>query len=172
MSAADRELVDGSSLVFRAYRSLDPASRGIIREWVSEMAVGMEGFVRDYPAGIRIQSLAEFKRYCYFVAGTVGHLLTDLWHAHSPFVGARTYGKPVGQYGYNFCDKVLYPVAFSTQNALGQGGYFDGIPADCAAADDLDHDLGTGRRQGRNRDRQKCIRLILHRHARRADERQ
>jgi farnesyl-diphosphate farnesyltransferase len=93
MSAADRELVDGSSLVFRAYRSLDPASRGIIREWVSEMAVGMEGFVRDYPAGIRIQSLAEFKRYCYFVAGTVGHLLTDLWHAHSPFVGARTYAK-------------------------------------------------------------------------------
>jgi farnesyl-diphosphate farnesyltransferase len=93
MSVADRELVGGSSLVFRAFRSLDPASRGIIQEWVSEMTVGMQGFVRDYPAGIRIQSLAEFKRYCYFVAGTVGHLLTDLWHAHSPFVRARTYAK-------------------------------------------------------------------------------
>lgn len=57
-------------------------------------------------------------------------------------VGERTYGKPVGQYGYNFCDKVLYPVAFSTQNARGEGGYFDGIPADCPAADDLDHGLG------------------------------
>jgi farnesyl-diphosphate farnesyltransferase len=93
MSAADRELVDGSSHVFRAYRSLDPASRGIIKEWVSEMTLGMQGFVRLYPAGIRIQSLAEFKRYCYFVAGTVGHLLTDLWHAHSPFVSSRTYAK-------------------------------------------------------------------------------
>lgn len=57
-------------------------------------------------------------------------------------VGDRTYGKPVGQYGYNFCDKVLYPVAFSTQNARGEGNYFNGIPADCGAADDLDHPLG------------------------------
>jgi farnesyl-diphosphate farnesyltransferase len=93
MSAADRELVDGSALVFRAYRALDPASRGIIREWVGEMTRGMQDFVRLYPAGIRIQSVAEFRRYCYFVAGTVGHLLTELWHAHSPFVRARTYGK-------------------------------------------------------------------------------
>ncbi|HUG53615.1 MAG TPA: S41 family peptidase [Vicinamibacteria bacterium] len=59
-------------------------------------------------------------------------------------VGERTYGKPVGQYGYNFCDKVLYPVAFSTQNARGEGDFFDGIPADCAAPDDLGHDLGDG----------------------------
>jgi farnesyl-diphosphate farnesyltransferase len=93
MSDADRELVDGSALVFRAYRSLDPASRGIIFEWVAEMTRGMQEFVRAYPAGIRIQSVAEFRRYCYFVAGTVGHLLTDLWHAHSPFVRARTYAK-------------------------------------------------------------------------------
>jgi carboxyl-terminal processing protease len=57
-------------------------------------------------------------------------------------VGERTYGKPVGQYGYNFCDKVLYPVAFSTQNARGEGDYYNGIAADCGAADDLDHQLG------------------------------
>ncbi len=93
MSDADRELVAGSSLVFRAFRSLDPASRGIIREWVLEMVRGMREFVWTYPAGIRIQSVAEFRRYCYFVAGTVGHLLTDLWHAHSPFVRLRTYNK-------------------------------------------------------------------------------
>jgi farnesyl-diphosphate farnesyltransferase len=93
MSDSDRELVAGSPLVFRAYRSLDAASRGIIREWVAEMTRGMQEFVRTYPSGIRIQSVAEFRRYCYFVAGTVGHLLTDLWYAHSPFVRARTYTK-------------------------------------------------------------------------------
>jgi farnesyl-diphosphate farnesyltransferase len=93
MTDADRELVGGSSLVFRAFRALDAASRGIIREWVTEMARGMCEFVRAYPAGIRIQSVAEFRRYCYFVAGTVGHLLTDLWYAHSPFVRARTYAR-------------------------------------------------------------------------------
>jgi carboxyl-terminal processing protease len=57
-------------------------------------------------------------------------------------VGDRTYGKPVGQYGYNFCDKVLYPVAFSTQNARGEGDFYTGIAADCGAPDDLEHELG------------------------------
>jgi C-terminal peptidase prc len=57
-------------------------------------------------------------------------------------VGEATYGKPVGQYGINFCDKVLYPVAFTLRNALGQGDYFGGIPADCQAADELSRQIG------------------------------
>ncbi len=93
MSDSDRELINGSSIVFRAYRALDPAARAILTEWVAEMTRGMQHFVRTYPAGIRIESVAEFRRYCYFVAGTVGHLLTDLWYAHSPFIRSRTYSK-------------------------------------------------------------------------------
>ncbi|HSD29065.1 MAG TPA: S41 family peptidase, partial [Vicinamibacteria bacterium] len=58
-------------------------------------------------------------------------------------VGGRTYGKPVGQYGFDFCEKVLYPVAFLVTNARGEADYFDGIPADCAAADDVDHPLAS-----------------------------
>ncbi len=58
-------------------------------------------------------------------------------------IGDRTYGKPVGQYGFEFCDKVLAPVAFSLVNANGQGDYFDGIPATCSAPDDIEHDLGS-----------------------------
>ena len=57
-------------------------------------------------------------------------------------IGDRTYGKPVGQYGINFCEKVLAPVAFALVNADGAGDYFDGIAADCTAADDIEHDLG------------------------------
>lgn len=60
-------------------------------------------------------------------------------------VGERTYGKPVGQYGFDFCDKVLYPVAFLVTNARGQADFFDGIPADCAAVDDLDRPLADAR---------------------------
>jgi len=56
-------------------------------------------------------------------------------------VGDTTFGKPVGQYGFDFCEKVLYPVSFLVTNALGQADYFNGIPADCAAADDVDHPL-------------------------------
>jgi carboxyl-terminal processing protease len=58
-------------------------------------------------------------------------------------VGDSTYGKPVGQYGFDFCEKVLYPVAFLVTNSRGEADYFDGIPADCAAADDVDHALAS-----------------------------
>lgn len=57
-------------------------------------------------------------------------------------VGETTYGKPVGQYGLTFCEKVLYPVAFTLRNADGQGDFFNGIAADCVAADDADRQLG------------------------------
>jgi C-terminal processing protease CtpA/Prc len=57
-------------------------------------------------------------------------------------VGDRTYGKPVGQYGFDFCDKVLFPVAFRNRNAAGESDYFDGIPANCPASDNLDVPLG------------------------------
>ncbi len=58
-------------------------------------------------------------------------------------VGDTSYGKPVGQYGFEFCEKVLYPVCFVVANTQGQADYFDGIPADCAAGDDLEHPLAS-----------------------------
>ena len=57
-------------------------------------------------------------------------------------IGDTTYGKPVGQYGFNFCEKVLVPVAFALKNASNEGDFFDGIPADCTASDDITHQLG------------------------------
>jgi len=57
-------------------------------------------------------------------------------------IGDATYGKPVGQYSFDFCEKVLVPVTFRYVNALGAGDFYDGIAPDCAAPDDLDHALG------------------------------
>jgi carboxyl-terminal processing protease len=57
-------------------------------------------------------------------------------------VGDTTYGKPVGQYSFDFCDKVLHPVAFTLRNADGYGDFFGGFPPDCAEGDDLDRQLG------------------------------
>ncbi|MEJ2516211.1 MAG: cadherin-like domain-containing protein [Gammaproteobacteria bacterium] len=51
-------------------------------------------------------------------------------------VGDVTFGKPVGQLGYVYCDKILRPASFKTVNALGLGEFFDGIPVDCPAGDD------------------------------------
>ncbi|MEM7765462.1 MAG: S41 family peptidase [Pseudomonadota bacterium] len=57
-------------------------------------------------------------------------------------VGADTFGKPVGQVGITFCEKILRPTAFETVNSLGEGGFFDGLPVDCEADDDLNFVVG------------------------------
>jgi carboxyl-terminal processing protease len=63
-------------------------------------------------------------------------------HVSVVVIGDTTFGKPVGQYGFTFCDKVVAPVAFALVNSEGQGDFFGGIQPDCRAADDIEHDLG------------------------------
>jgi farnesyl-diphosphate farnesyltransferase len=88
-------LVTSSADVFALYRLLDPATQSILRRWICEMAGGMQAFIRRYPGGIRIADIAEFRYYCFYVAGTAGHLLTELWHQHSNSVDGRTYARLV-----------------------------------------------------------------------------
>jgi carboxyl-terminal processing protease len=57
-------------------------------------------------------------------------------------VGAATFGKPVGENGFNICSDVLYPITFKIENAAGYGDYFSGLPVTCAATDDPTHALG------------------------------
>ena len=86
-------LVRHADLVFAHFRTLPAPTRAIVRRWVAEMAMGMKKFVFLYPDGIRIQTVEEFREYCYYVAGTVGYLLTDLWHEHAPAVGRRHHAR-------------------------------------------------------------------------------
>lgn len=57
-------------------------------------------------------------------------------------IGDTTYGKPVGQYQFSFCEKVLVPVSFSIKNVNNEGDFFDGIAPTCLAPDDATHQLG------------------------------
>lgn len=58
-------------------------------------------------------------------------------------VGSTTCGKPVGQNPQSFCGKVISAVNFELLNRDGQGEYFSGIPADCAAGDQLSEPFGS-----------------------------
>src|SRR5262249_15596001 len=58
-----------------------------------EMVRGMRKVVLEHPQGIRLQTIDAYREYCYYVAGTVGYMLTDLWHEHSSAVNARVYEK-------------------------------------------------------------------------------
>lgn len=66
-------------------------------------------------------------------------------------VGENTFGKPVGQFGFDLaaCDLRVRAVAFQTVNAAGQGDYFTGlastVPNTCRAGDDISRPLGDPR---------------------------
>lgn len=84
-------LVRNADLVFESYRALPEPTRDAVSRWVGEMIRGMRKFALAYPGGVRIQSLEEYREYCYYVAGTVGYLVTDLWRQHAPSIGEREY---------------------------------------------------------------------------------
>ncbi|HZE99034.1 MAG TPA: phytoene/squalene synthase family protein [Planctomycetota bacterium] len=62
--------------VLAAYRALSAPVRTIIRARVQEMCQGMSKWA-DRP----IVTFADQNEYCYYVAGLVGLMLTDLFHA-------------------------------------------------------------------------------------------
>jgi C-terminal processing protease CtpA/Prc len=59
-------------------------------------------------------------------------------------VGSPTFGKPVGQFAFDFCndDYRLRAVTFKSVNAGGDGDYYEGLQVDCQAEDDLSLPLG------------------------------
>lgn len=60
---------------------------------VDEMAGGMIDFTRRQARAREgralIATVGDLDRYCYYVAGTVGNLLCDLFTLHSPLIGAK-----------------------------------------------------------------------------------
>jgi farnesyl-diphosphate farnesyltransferase len=85
------DLLRHTDLVCLLLRSLPDRSRERVAHWVGVMVHGMRKFVRLYPRGIRIQTLAEYREYCYYVAGTVGCMLTELWHEHAASIGSAEF---------------------------------------------------------------------------------
>jgi farnesyl-diphosphate farnesyltransferase len=79
----DPEILLAQSLprVMRVFAQQDPATRDSTTRWLSEMANGMRLYCRrDSPASLTtLNTFSDLERYCYFVAGTVGHLITDLF---------------------------------------------------------------------------------------------
>ena len=72
--------------VFRVFRALPREQRDVIRPRVLEMSGGMREYTaRAAAAGqLRLSDLDDLERYCYFVAGTVGRLLTGLFLQQVP----------------------------------------------------------------------------------------
>lgn len=76
------ELVRELPAIVRVTESLPELSRRAVRRCLRIMCSGMPGFQRQAsPRGL--PSLEDLERYCYYVAGVVGEMLTDLFCEHN-----------------------------------------------------------------------------------------
>ena len=80
---AERELIVNLARVIRVTRQLPLRQQAAIRRCVDTMCHGMHQFQRT--ASVRgLDTLEDLDSYCYYVAGVVGEMLTELFCGHSP----------------------------------------------------------------------------------------
>jgi farnesyl-diphosphate farnesyltransferase len=90
LSAAEpyNRLVQNSHLVMTTFLTLPESSQKAISGCVVEMSHGMRETVmrrQNEGAGLHtLETLNDLERYCYYVAGTVGIMLTRLFSDHAP----------------------------------------------------------------------------------------
>ena len=98
-AGTDEELLARrAETVLREFRALPSEQQNAVRPWVQEMCAGMAEFARraENGPGAHLEALGtveELDRYCYYVAGTVGHLLTELFVLHSGTDGGERHDR-------------------------------------------------------------------------------
>lgn len=77
---ADWTVVEQAPTVWATFDEHSGAVRESVIPPVREMVAGMKTFVQRYAdsGGLRIETVAELEDYCYYAAGTVGTLITNL----------------------------------------------------------------------------------------------
>lgn len=81
-----KEFIQENLMLWQIYELMPNITQTIIRRWVITMIEGMEKILNPSKApikwsqnGIRIlKAEKDYDQYCYFVAGTVGHMGTEL----------------------------------------------------------------------------------------------
>lgn len=93
-SGEDHRLLAESSKLFDILESLPANHKPIIYRWAGEMAKGMAEYTGLYQTGndtiAALRDIEDWDRYCHFVAGTVGHMMTGLFIQHYNFDDARS----------------------------------------------------------------------------------
>lgn len=83
----ERELAQSLPRVMSVLATLPADTGATVLHWVAEMSRGMGIYARRRPGAdgfVSLTGLPDLERYCYFVAGTVGHMLTELFTAALP----------------------------------------------------------------------------------------
>jgi len=86
--AAERDLVANTAIVVRITSTFSATRRKAVIRCVTTMCKGMPEF-QDHNTLDGLPGLVDLDRYCYFVAGIVGEMLTDLFCEHCPELEER-----------------------------------------------------------------------------------
>jgi farnesyl-diphosphate farnesyltransferase len=78
---ADVELTKNLTRVLNVYNTFHPEVQKMISTWVIEMTMGMKKYAQSSAQRKKqfLKSMKELDEYMYYVAGTVGHMLTSLF---------------------------------------------------------------------------------------------
>lgn len=98
----DDELMRKCRAVFELMATYPASTRNILKRNILEMSHGM----RDYTArggylAIELMDSTDLDRYCYYVAGTVGNLLTEIFSEHCQ-IDDENWIKAQKERGYHF----------------------------------------------------------------------
>lgn len=76
----DWMVVSESPRVIDTFEAFEPVARERMRAPIRELVGGMAMFADRFSSGrsVRLRTLAELEEYCWYVAGTVGTLVTEL----------------------------------------------------------------------------------------------
>jgi farnesyl-diphosphate farnesyltransferase len=89
----DHLLVQYCNHIYPQLSEFPSAAVAAISRCVDEMCSGMIDFThkqsKTRSGHVLIETVEDLDRYCYFVAGTVGNLLCDLFTLHSPLIGKK-----------------------------------------------------------------------------------
>jgi farnesyl-diphosphate farnesyltransferase len=88
---AERELILNMGRIVRLSATLAPAQRAAIERCVKVMCEGMHQF-QCIASRDGLARLSDLDDYCYYVAGVVGEMLTQLFCAHAPGIERQRAG--------------------------------------------------------------------------------
>ena len=84
----EHDLIANTDRVIRITHGFQPTQRGFLERCVTIMAQGMSEFQQNAtPDGLN--DLPDLNRYCYYVAGVVGEMLTELFCDYSTEINKR-----------------------------------------------------------------------------------
>jgi farnesyl-diphosphate farnesyltransferase len=86
----EKILLGRAPVVLQAFPAFPAPARAAIARCVTEMCGGMAGFaLKRQTSAALIETVQELDRYCYYVAGTVGVMLCDLFIDHAKIPAER-----------------------------------------------------------------------------------